>query len=145
MLVRDNTKCPHCGKFTATDVYHRYASISDTHVLFRAECFDCLAWFEVKVDWVVVYGWCRLLAGARGLTGLSLLPNRWSPNYRPELSVGQKRAVVSQLENFFGEGACRLELADSLNLRDISRKLKTSGDLISGATFEDFCHAWCPL
>lgn len=146
MLVRNNTKCPSCGKCTATDLYAPTQPSNLRGVILRAECYECYAFSEKFVDYSVLHGWCRLLAvEAKGLADSWTLASRWTSIRAVSLTLSQRGAVDKQIRLFFTSGTCLSKFVGSPTLFDIRRKLQTPGDLMSGVQWEDFCYAWFRL
>lgn len=131
MFVRNNTKCPHCGKYAAFDVYALPSPFSDPDsFIFRAECYECLGFSEREVACTAVKGWLLVLAHARDLKAQFRKPRRWSHRLDHALSMTEREAVARATALFFSQGSVLSELVGSSALCAISRKLMTPGDRI---------------
>jgi hypothetical protein len=148
MFVRNNTKCPNCGKIAATDIYLAIAQPTpmDSLVII-VECYECLAFHEVVVDLPVLRLWLGLLAATvRNPSDESLLrPLRWSKSVARILSWQQAKAVRRSAEEWFRCGLVCLETVELPSLLGIRHKLVTSGGRVQGKSFRSLVSAWCGL
>lgn len=131
MFVRNNTKCPYCGKYAAFDVYALASPFSDPDsFIFRVECSECLGFSEREVDATAVKGWLLILAHAMDMRAQMRYPRRWSTHIGKTLSLTEREAVARAVLLYFPRGEVLSELVGSPALCAISRKLLTPGDRI---------------
>lgn len=131
MFVRNNTKCPHCGKYAAFDIYAVAPVFSDPDsYVFRVECSECLGFSEREVEAPAVKGWLLILAHAMDIRAQMRYPRRWSTSIGPTLSRTEREAVSRAVRLYFLRGEVLSELVGSPALCAISRKLMTPGDRI---------------
>lgn len=147
MFVRNNTKCPSCGRNACTDIYYIEAGFTSSGMTIRAECHDCLSFVDVIVDYRVVRMWLRTLATtAMGGTDESLRSARhWSDDAYLRLSQQQIRSIVRLAKSWFAPGVAYLEVIDLPALCEINRKLRASNGTIGGDGIQALVNAWCGL
>lgn len=128
MLVRDNTKCPFCGRESATDIYFPHqVPLSSDSLTFRAECSECLGFKETAVPVWVVRCWIQSLAKSSGSVVYLGAPCRWNNTFLGFYSREQYNAIVAAAEKYFESGFVLSRNAAELSIyRGICRALKTS-------------------
>jgi hypothetical protein len=145
MLVRNNIKCPRCGKIAAMDIHiGPFLPFTQDRVILRAECTECLAFCERRVSWPIIRCWLILLVNEKGwyVAGTWGLPLKWSKTMPTALSRRQKLAIQRSASLWFDRGMHIGDVADSHVLCDIYRKLVTSGSPLSSPSAESLSYAW---
>nr|QDH91337.1 MAG: hypothetical protein H1Rhizo271040_000002 [Leviviridae sp.] len=125
MFVRNNMKCPNCGRSAATDLYlsPNFAA-STVGVVLRAECFECLGFVELSVNPEIVRRWLRGLASSFPPNDIRRLPMVWSD--RPGFSPRRWLSFYRVLSEVFCPGEVNLKSLEHPILSHIVVMIRSS-------------------